>query len=109
MGEAEAIMRVALTFVLILTAAGCSAPVMGDAGADRPPIALENFDVGQTPDGGTPPICPGALYGRASEQRGTCTTPPQRCVSSYDAGSVIECTCTGTANPSYWECHELHP
>jgi hypothetical protein len=107
MGEAETIMRFALTFAFVLASAGCAAPVMGDAGADRPPIMLTNYDVGSTPDGGTPPICPGELYGRASEQRATCSTPPQRCISSYDAGSVIECTCNVAGTPAYWECHEL--
>ena len=106
MGEAQTIMRFALTFALFLGSVGCAAPIMGDAGADRPPIALENYDVGSTPDGGTPPICPGPLYGRATEHRATCTTPPQRCVSSYDAGSILECECTGTTNPGYWDCHE---
>jgi hypothetical protein len=109
MGEAQTIMRFAITLALVLGSVGCAAPVAGDAGADRQPLTPENFDVGSTPDGGTPPICPGGLFGRASENRATCTTPPQRCVSSYDAGNVIECTCNGAANAGSWECHELRP
>ncbi len=98
-------MRFALLAMVVLAGAGCSSTRYGDAGADAPPLMLTNYDVSATADGGTPPVCPGELYGRASQRQATCTRPPEVCVSDNTATSFVECTCNGTGDEGVWECH----
>lgn len=104
MGQAQA-MRIALITLSVLACSACGSPNLGDAGVDAPPIGAQTFDVDQTPDGGTPPVCPGELFGRASQNQATCTHAPEICRSGIGTPTAIECLC----NVGTWECHEYRP
>lgn len=101
-------MRLALlaTSMLVSGLWACASGSYGDAGADRPPIPLRNFDVDNS---GTAP-CPGELYGSASEGRATCSRTPQRCVSPQvgSGTSRIVCDCTSETDGGMgtWSCQE---
>lgn len=100
-------MRVAFIVLLAIGTTACGAPNYGDASVDTVPLSAHIFDVDSTPDGGTPPGCPGDLYGRASQNEATCTRGPEVC-RSISGASMIECQC-GATPYNTWSCHEYRP
>ena len=100
-------MRIVTLALLGGLSAACGSSY-GDAGAETAPLMPQVINVPSTPDGGTPPTCPPSIYGVVSQGSASCDNPPLTCVSGYDGGVVIECTCqrATATGPGSWECHE---
>ncbi|MEI8259785.1 MAG: hypothetical protein WCJ30_29320 [Deltaproteobacteria bacterium] len=100
-------MRVAFIAFIALASTACGSANYGDASVDTVPLNAQVFDVDRTPDGGTPPLCPGDLFGRASQNQATCARGPEVCRNANGA-SMIECQC-GASPYNTWSCHEYRP